>query len=704
MTGRRVTGRLGVIVVNYGSHDLIASNLPSETTETADALVVIVDNFHSDAEREATRQLCKTRNWVLVPSTNRGFGAGVNLGVATAIDHGCDVLLALNPDAHVTADVLTALADHCRAEPMSLVSPTIVDTGGRTVFRGNFVNLDNGQIRGGWSATDDPPWRRWLTGACLAFHRDAFAAAGGMSEDYFLYWEDVDFSLRASDAGVRLVVRDDLVAVHDEGGTQGRNSDAKSPLYYFYNTRNRLLFARDHAAPGQVRRWVLDTPRQSAKIWLRGGRRQALTQPSGLVAAVRGSVAGLLPRGSSDQAKPAASPNTAHPTASTGETQPTVLLAHPSPDLYGSDRVLLESVSAFTATGRRVVVALPAEGPLWDAIRDRGGEVVGCPTPVLRKSFLTPTGLVRLAAQAAQSVPPGLALIRELRPDFVLVNTVTIPLWVAIAKLGRTPVTVHVHEAEKSQAHSVRQILYLPCLLADRMVVNSRFSLDVLTDTWPALAGRSTIVYNGVPGPADPVAPPRAELDEVRLLFLGRLSPRKGPHVAVDALAKLVDAGVNARLSLLGAVFDGYEWFEDQLRASVADHGLVDRVDFLGFDPAIWEHLAASDIVLVPSTVDEPFGNTAVEAILAKRPLVVSATSGLKEAAAGYGNARFVEPEDADAIVTAVRDLVDNWPQVCAQVDADRQLALDRHAPEVYQRALVEVTDANLIHHPVRTR
>lgn len=115
-----------------------------------------------------------------------------------------------------------------------------------------------------------------------------------MAEEYFLYWEDVDFSIRATKAGVGLILRDDLCVVHDEGGTQQRpGSRAKSSLYYYYNTRNRLLFGVAHAAAGSRRTWLLQTPRQSYRIWLRGGRRQLLESPGGLVAAIRGTAAGL---------------------------------------------------------------------------------------------------------------------------------------------------------------------------------------------------------------------------------------------------------------------------------------------------------------------------------------------------------------------------------------------------------------------------
>jgi glycosyltransferase involved in cell wall biosynthesis len=223
------------------------------------------------------------------------------------------------------------------------------------------------------------------------------------------------------------------------------------------------------------------------------------------------------------------------------------------------------------------------------------------------------------------------------------------------------------------------------------VVVNSRFSLDVLTDVAPRLRGRSTVLSNGVPGPGT-VVPARDRLDgPVRLLFVGRLSPRKGPQVALAALRELVDRGVDARLALLGSVFEGYEWFEAELRAAASEGGLAGRVDFLGFTPDVWPHLAAADVVLVPSVVDEPFGNTAVEAVLAARPLVVSATSGLVEAAAGYASAQAVDPGRPAVWADAVERVVTAWPEHRRAALEDAAVARGRHAPERYRAALADV-------------
>ena len=374
----------------------------------------------------------------------------------------------------------------------------------------------------------------------------------------------------------------------------------------------------------------------------------------------------------------------------------TVLVAHPSVELYGSDRVMVETALGLREHGHRVIVTLPGPGPLTDHLATLGLEVVLAPSPVLRKSAASPRGLVRLAVDVARAVGPGWRLLRTHDVDVVVVNTITVPLWLVLARWspsGSRPSLCHVHEAERSAARPVRRVLTLPLLLARRVVANSRFSRDVIADVAPRLGARIEVVPNAVPGPPSST-PAREVLDgPVRLLFVGRLSPRKGPDVAVAALAELVASGVDARLDLLGAVFPGYEWFEAELRAAVARHGLDDRVAFLGFESDVWPRLAASDVAIVPSTVDEPFGNTAVEAVLAGRPAVVSATSGLVEAADGYASVVAVPPGDATALAAAVRTIVDGWSTFRAVAADDAALAADRHGPARYHARMAAVVD-----------
>jgi glycosyltransferase involved in cell wall biosynthesis len=370
--------------------------------------------------------------------------------------------------------------------------------------------------------------------------------------------------------------------------------------------------------------------------------------------------------------------------------RPPVLVVHPGAELYGADRVLLESATAL-ATRYDVTVAVPGPGPLVDELEARGLRVALCPMPVLRNSALRPRGFLLLVRDALRGAVPALRLMRRHGRAGVYVNTVTLPSWPLLARLARRRTLCHVHEAERSRPRLMRSALAVAPALSDRVVVNSRFTLDVLTEIAPRLRGRSTVVYNGVQGPAEAV-PPRAVLDSpLRLLFIGRLSPRKGPQVAVAVLAELVRRGVDARLSVVGSVFQGYEWFEAELRESVASLGLADRVEFRGFRADIWPEVADADVVLVPSVSEESFGNTAVEAMLAARPLVVSDTSGLREAAAGYASAQAVDPGEPLEWADAVERVVADWPAFRRAAAEDAALARERHSAAAYGASLAGV-------------
>lgn len=347
----------------------------------------------------------------------------------------------------------------------------------------------------------------------------------------------------------------------------------------------------------------------------------------------------------------------------TGSQVRTVLVVHPSAQLYGADRMAAESVAGLVAAGWRCTVVLPGDGPLVPVLEAAGASVLLVDSPVLRKAYVSPTGLVRFGAELLGSVPRVVGAVRGCRADVVYVNTVTVPQWLAVARaLGRGTLC-HVHEAEDSVPRPLRLALAAPLLLARTVVTNSRASRDVLLADLPRLRARTEVVYNGFDGPEHPV-PPRESLDApVRLVLVGRLSPRKGTDVAVAALDQLVRAGTDAVLDLVGGVFPGYEWFEEQVRRQVLETGLGDRVRFVGETDEPWTSMAAADVVLVPSRV-EPFGNTAVEALLAERPVVASATQGLVEIVEPGRTGELVVPDDPAALAAAVQHVVDDWPEV----------------------------------------
>ncbi|SEM83547.1 glycosyltransferase family 2 protein [Cryobacterium sp. TMT1-3] len=314
MTDTNLTS-LTVVVVNFGSSALLEENLQPLSRSAPGLAVVVVDNFTDVAEQNRVSALAEREGWqhVLSP-TNLGFGGGMNVGVARAQQNGCAHFLLLNPDAAIVADQVARLLDVVSEHPLTLVSPRILRPDGTVWFDGSDLYLDDGRVRATRRRTDHPGARTtpWLSGACLLVSDELWCRIGGFSDDYFLYWEDVELSQRALQVGGTVAVCADAQATHAQGGTQGGGQhsagQAKSYSYYYYNVRNRLVYAARNLDAPDRRRWRRRSVPAAWEVIARGGRRQLLTSVRPLIAAARGLRDGLAYR-----PDPAAGP-TAAPT------------------------------------------------------------------------------------------------------------------------------------------------------------------------------------------------------------------------------------------------------------------------------------------------------------------------------------------------------------------------------------------------------
>jgi len=371
-----------------------------------------------------------------------------------------------------------------------------------------------------------------------------------------------------------------------------------------------------------------------------------------------------------------------------------VLVAHPGGELYGSDRVMLESAIGFREAGWEVDAILGFDGPLAAELLAAGARVRIHGIPVLRKNLLTPTGLVRFAVESARALPALVRTIRAAKPDAVYVSTLTIPLWIIAARLCRRPVLCHVHEAETGGKAIVRRGLVAPLLLARGLVANSAFSADVASASFSRLAKRIVVVDNAVVGPTIATPPRTFVTDGLTVAYVGRLSPRKGVDLVLDAVIAANAAGERTTLSIIGSTFAGYEWYEEQLRQRAGQSGIEDRIEWIPFAADIWPILGRVDVLVVPSRLPEPFGNTAVEGVLAARPVIAADIGGLPEAVEGYRSAQLVEADSVAGIVDALLRVRTQWPRFAAAAVTDTGLADERHSPARYRAAMARELNA----------
>ncbi|MDQ2845106.1 MAG: glycosyltransferase family 4 protein [Actinomycetota bacterium] len=336
-----------------------------------------------------------------------------------------------------------------------------------------------------------------------------------------------------------------------------------------------------------------------------------------------------------------------------------------------------------------VIVSVPSDGPLVSMLQERGALMRFDPVPVVRRSALSARGIARLGSQNVVGAVRLARQLRRARPDVLYVNTMTIPVWIAAARLTRVPVVCHIHEAEDSDSKLILKTLLAPLRFTTGLIANSKAAIDAMTAVYPSLERRARLIYNGIPNPPNvPVYPSPSKT--FRVAAVCRLSPRKAPDVAIDAIARLRAEGRNVSLVIYGTAFTGYEWFEQQLRERAGQPDLDGAVTFGGYVSPVWDALAAADAVVAPS-LREPFGNAVVEAQLARRPVVASATMGHLETVQDGETGLLVPPNDPQRIADAIATLMDH-PELAKHLgDTGRASAIERFSVQRYR---TEIADA----------
>ncbi|MDD4437867.1 MAG: glycosyltransferase family 2 protein [Tissierellia bacterium] len=178
---------------------------------------------------------------------NMGFAGGNNLGIRQASGN---YLFFLNNDTFVKDNSAAFLLEVMKQKPvLGGISPKILfaDEKGGIQFAGytalSRITLRNSLV--GYREQDKGQYDNavttpYLHGAAMLIRREAIEKAGLMPETYFLYYEELDWSLQIRRAGYELIYHPSAVVYHRESSSTGQHSPVKA----YYMTRNRLLFAR----------------------------------------------------------------------------------------------------------------------------------------------------------------------------------------------------------------------------------------------------------------------------------------------------------------------------------------------------------------------------------------------------------------------------------------------------------------------------
>lgn len=191
-----------------GFHVIVSDNTPGSPTITRNGMVTRMKN-----------------------GKNLGYTGGMNVGIRHALKNGADWVILLNDDIRFSKIDVLKLTEQLHEVPSGVAGP----------FAGT---LDNRR----WTSVYPAPVQstiRYISGSCLAIHRDVFKRIGFFYEPYFIYYEDVEFCVRAKHEGFSVVHLTLPGFGHTDGATFGPGSKKQE----YYLSRNHLLFVERNAPP-----------------------------------------------------------------------------------------------------------------------------------------------------------------------------------------------------------------------------------------------------------------------------------------------------------------------------------------------------------------------------------------------------------------------------------------------------------------------
>jgi hypothetical protein len=248
---------LSVILVTHNSERFILPCLDSivRTTYGIEHEILIIDNYSTDR----TKDLIKASGHSLALTENlenQGLTKAANMGLRMSSG---EFRLLINPDVTIQSSSLTSIIDFMRGNPRAGICGCglLNKDGTRQYSKGPFPNLVSMFFRmvlprqmrkyhlSGYQRTGECDW---VTGAFMLVRDRVIQEIGYLDEEYFMYYEDVDYCLKANRAGWQTYYYPEIAVCHltphaiSDKGDRIRKEIRKSRLFYFKKNGSWLSY------------------------------------------------------------------------------------------------------------------------------------------------------------------------------------------------------------------------------------------------------------------------------------------------------------------------------------------------------------------------------------------------------------------------------------------------------------------------------
>jgi hypothetical protein len=254
-----------IVILNYNGLEVLKKCLTSVfKIDFPNFEIILVDNNSLDGSLEMAKTNFSKAIFIQ-NAENLGFAAGNNVGIKFALERAADFILLLNNDVEVEKNFLTQLIDAvAENEKIGLASPVIFDGQTREVwFSGGQIDwwrmkaLNSKDIQTKNYFNSD-----FITGCAMLIRAAVFQKIGLLDEDYFLYYEDADFSFKSRKAGFQNMVVSSSWIYHFEKSRE----NPENKIYWL--VVSGLIFFRKNANPlFKIWGWLYLILRKAKNYW-----------------------------------------------------------------------------------------------------------------------------------------------------------------------------------------------------------------------------------------------------------------------------------------------------------------------------------------------------------------------------------------------------------------------------------------------------
>ncbi len=246
----RVKGLVSIITINMNQTDVTVDFLKSLNVSSYKKFEVIVVDQNSD-EDPTDKLLEAYPNVILIKSKkNLGFTGGNNLGLKYSKG---EYIFCVNNDTIITETLIEELIEPFKYNPFNIgvtspkikyyENPNIIQYAGTNKinpYTGRSVGNKKGAYEVDCPECSDSYQTYYAHGCAMMIDYKVIEQVGFLDDDYFIYYEELDFSERVHAAGYKIWYVGSTYILHKESITVGKNSLFKE----YYHTRNRILFMR----------------------------------------------------------------------------------------------------------------------------------------------------------------------------------------------------------------------------------------------------------------------------------------------------------------------------------------------------------------------------------------------------------------------------------------------------------------------------